>query len=139
MTLLEAIDSLEFMEVTAVSWINVVPLHTHHVACFTIAYVLPFSNTKLSDEYRAGSPRFWPDQKRLLKSQLSIQDQILELHRSRMLGNLASIYLPPKEEKTRGLWLVQTHGGSDQERLAWMESVISLEGRTPVRDVLAGY
>ena len=83
MTLLEAIDSLEFMEVTAVSWINVVPLHTHHVAFFTIAYVLPFSNTKLSDEYRAGSPRFWPDQKRLLKSQISIQDQILELDRSR--------------------------------------------------------
>ena len=139
MTLLEAVDSLEFMEVTAVSWINVIPVHAHYVAFFTIAFVLPFRNTKLSDDYRTGLPRFWPDQKRLLKSRIPIQDQILELHRTRMLGNLASVYLPPSEGKTHGLWIIKTHGGGDQERLTLVEAVIALEGRTPVRNVLSGY
>ena len=114
MTLLEAVDSLEFMEVTAVSWINVIPIHAYYAAFFTIAFVLPFLNTKLPDEYRAGSPRFWPDRKRLLKSRIPIKDQILELHQTRMLGNLASVYLPPSEGNTHGLWIIKTHSGGDQ-------------------------
>src|SRR5262245_3718346 len=61
MTLLEAVDSLEFMEVTAVSWINIIPSRAHDVAFFTIAFVLPFIDAKLPDEYRTGPPRFWPD------------------------------------------------------------------------------
>ena len=139
MTLLEAVDSLEFMEVAAVSWINVIPSHTHYVAYFAIGFLLPFLNTRLSDEYRAGSPRFWPDQKRLLKSRIPIEDQILELHQTQMLGNLASVYLPPMEGKTHGLWIVKTHGSSDQERLTLVEAVIALEGRTPVRYAMSGY
>jgi hypothetical protein len=139
MTLLEAVDSLEFIEVTAVSWINVIPTRTDYVAFFTIAFVLPFLNTKLTDEYKAGSPRFWPDRKRLLKSRIPIKDQILELHQTRMLGNLASVYLPPTEGKTHGLWIIKTHSSGDQERLRLVEAVIALEGRTPVRDVPPGY
>ena len=68
MTLLDAVESLQFMEMSAVSWINIILIHTHYVAHFTIAFVLPFLEAKLPDEFRDGSPRFWPDQKRLLKS-----------------------------------------------------------------------
>lgn len=138
MTLLEAVDSLEFMELAAVSWINIIPIQKHYVAFFTMAFVLPFLNTRLSDEYRAGSPRFWPDRKRLLESRIPIKDQILELHQTRTLGNLAAIYLPPTGN-TYWLWIIKTHGSSDRERLTLVEAVIALEGRTPVRDVLHGY
>ena len=56
-----------------------------------------------------------------------------------MLGNLASVYLPPTEGKAHGLWIVKTHGSSDEERLTLVEAVIALEGRTPVREALSGY
>src|SRR6185436_15557 len=139
MTLLDAVESLQFIEMSAVSWINIIPIHTHYVAHFTIAFVLPFLEAKLPDEFRAGSPRFWPDQKRLLKSIIPINDQIQKLHRTGMLGDLATIYLPPMEGNTRELWTIETHAGSVQNRFRWIEAVIALEGRTPVRDVLPEY
>ena len=134
MTLLEAVASLELMERTAVSWINVIPTHSHHIAIFTIAFVPPILDATFPDEYRAGSPRFWPDQKRLLESGIPIKDQIINLHQTGMLGNLASVYLPPKEGKTQALWIIETHAGSDHERLTWIQRLIKLEGRSPWRE-----
>jgi hypothetical protein len=131
MTLLEAVESLEFIEVAAVSWINIIPIQkqVHYMAYFQIAFGLPFLDTKLPNEFRAGVPRFWPDQKRLLKSRIPIENQILELHETGMLGDLASIYLPPMEGKSLGLWTIETHAASNQNRLRWIEDVIALEGR----------
>ena len=37
MTLLKAVESLGLIEVTAVSWIYVIQVHTHHLAVFQIA------------------------------------------------------------------------------------------------------
>jgi hypothetical protein len=133
MTLLEAVESLGLIEVAAVSWIYVIRVHTRHVAVFTIAYLLPFLDTDLPDEFRAGKPRLWPDQKRILESTMPIEDQILELHRTRTFGNLAQVYRTPGERGAHRFWSIRTHGGNDQERLTWMESVIALEGRSPVR------
>ena len=52
MTLLEAVESLGLIEVTAVSWIYVIRVHTRHVAVFQIAYLLPFLDPALPDEFR---------------------------------------------------------------------------------------
>jgi hypothetical protein len=134
MTLLEAVASLELMEQTAVSWINVIPTDSHHIALFSIAFVLPIPDATFPDEYRAGSPRFWPHQERLLESGIPIKDQIVNLHQSGMLGNLASVYLPPMDGKTHALWIIETHAGSDHERLTWIQRLIKLEGRSPWRE-----
>jgi hypothetical protein len=133
MTLLEAVESLGLIEVTAVSWIYIIRVHTRHIAVFTIAYLLPFLDTGLPDEFRAGKPRLWPDQERILESTIPIEDQILELQRTGTFGNLVQVYRTPGERAAHGLWSIRTHGGTDQERLTWMESVIALEGRSPVR------
>lgn len=135
MTLLKAVESLALMEVSAVSWINIVPIHTgRHVAVFTIAFLLPFLDTNLSEEFRTGHLRFWPDQTRLLESDIPMEEQILELQRTRALGNLEPAYLEPATGRERGLWTIKPHAADGQERLTWMERVIALEGRTPVTE-----
>jgi hypothetical protein len=131
MTLLEAVESLGLIEVTAVSWIYVIRVHTRHVAVFQIAYLLPFLDPNLPDEFRAGKPRLWRDQRRLLESTMPIEDQISELHKTRTFGNLALTYRTSSGRGATGLWSIRTHGGNDQERLTWMGAVIAAEGRSP--------
>jgi hypothetical protein len=133
MTLLEAVESLGLIEVNAVSWIYIFRVHTRHIAVFTIAYLLPFLDSDLSDEFRAGDLRLWKDRRRLLQSKIPIEVQILELHGTRTVGNLALVHQGPEESDAHGLWTIKTHAADDQERLKWMESVIALEGRSPVR------
>jgi hypothetical protein len=133
MTLLEAVESLGLIEVTAVSWIYVMRVHTRHVAVFQIAYLLPFLDVNLPDEFRAGEPRLWRDQERLLESTMPIEDQISELHKTRMLGNLALMDRMSSERAAHGLWSMRTHGGNDHERLTWMTAIIAAEGRSPWR------
>ena len=133
MTLLKAVESLPLMELAAVSWINIVPVPPgRHVAVFTIAFLLPFLNTDLPDEFRVGQLRSWPDQVRLLESDIPVPDQISELHRAGTLGNLEPIYLKGSEEGKQGAWIIKSHAGDKEERLTWMRRVIALEGRTPV-------
>ncbi len=134
MTLLEAVESLALVEASAVSCIHVVPLRSKYVAFFTIAILLPFVNSDLSDEFRAGEPRLWRDQARLLESKDPIEDQILELHRTRALGNLSRVCLRSTKTAAREVWIIETHSGTDQERLKWMEAVIAMEGRSPWRE-----
>jgi hypothetical protein len=130
MTLLEAVESLGLIEVTAVSWIYVIRVQTSHVAVFQIAYLLPFFDPGLPEEFRVGGPRFWRDQERLLESTIPIEDQISELHRTRTVGNLALNHRTPAERAAHGLWSIRTHGGNDQERLTWMAAIIAAEGRS---------
>ena len=73
MTLLDAVESLQFMEMSAVSWINIILIHTHYVAHFTIAFVLPFLEAKLPDEFWAGSLRFLAGSKTITKKHNSDQ------------------------------------------------------------------
>jgi hypothetical protein len=134
MTLLEAVESLALIEANAVSCIHVVPFRSKYVAFFTIAILLPFVNTDLPDEFRAGEPRLWRDQARLLECKDPIEDQILELHRTRALGNLSPVCLRPTNTAAREVWIIETHHGTDQERLNWMEAVIAMEGRSPWRE-----
>jgi hypothetical protein len=136
MTLLEAVESLGLIEVNAVSWIYISRVDARHVAVFTIAYLLPFLDADLSNEFRAGDLRLWKDRRRLLESKIPIEVQILELHRTRTVGSLALVYPGPAERRAHGLWTIKTHAANDQERLRWMESVIALEGRSPVRAVM---
>jgi hypothetical protein len=131
MTLLEAVESLGLIEVTAVSWIYVIRVQACHLAFFQIAYLLPFLDPGLPDEFRAGKPRLWRDQERLLESTMPMEDQISELHRTRTVGNLALNYRTPPERAAHGLWSIRTHGGNDQERLTWMAAIIAAEGRSP--------
>ena len=130
MTLLEAVESLGLIEVTAVSWIYISRVHTRHVAVFQIAYLLPFLDVNLPHEFRAGEPRLWRDQKRLLESTMPIEDQISELHKTRTLGNLTQVYQTPTGRGEHGLWSIRTHGGNDQERLTWMAAIMAAEGRS---------
>jgi hypothetical protein len=134
MTLLEAVESLALMEFNAVSFVHVVPLRSSYVAFFSFALLLPFLDTDLSEEFRAGEPRLWPDQARLLESEVPIEDQIVELHRTGYLGNLSRVYLRPTKRVAGESWIIQTHCETDQERLAWMEAVIVAEGRSPWRE-----
>jgi hypothetical protein len=136
MTLLSAVESLSLMELPAVSFIYIIPFRTHYRAFFTIAFLLPFSRTDLPDEFRGGTLRFWPDQSRILEGDLPIQDQITELHRSGSLGNLSQVYLRPTKTESRGVWIIETHCGTESERLNWMASVIAVEGRSPWRESL---
>jgi hypothetical protein len=131
MTLLEAVDSLAVVELIAVSYILLVPVHSQHVAFFTIAFSLPFVDTGLSDEFGAGEPRDWPDQARLLDSELPIGSQILELDKSHTLGNLSCVRLRPTEQIKQEVWIIQTHSGTKQERLKWMAAVRAMKGRHP--------
>lgn len=136
MTLLKAVESLAIMEMNAISWINVIPLPTgRHIAFFTIAFLLPFLDTDLPEEFQSGESRFWPDRTRLLESEIPIQEQIRELESTRALGNLELIYLNPTGGQERGLWAIKPHAGGE-ERLTWMGRVIAMEGRTPVLDGL---
>jgi hypothetical protein len=130
-TLLGAVQSLGIVEIAAVSWINIRQMGALHVAMFTSALLLPFSDPLLTEEFRRGPPRYWPDQKRLLESPIPIQDQIQELHVSRILGNLESVYVPP-EGVARAIWMTETHAGSSEERDIWLRSVIAMEGRAVV-------
>ena len=131
MTLLGAVQSLSIVELAAVSWINIRPADRQHVAVFTMALLLPFGDPALSKEFHPRQPRFWPDQRRLLDDQIPIQDQILELDASRILGKLASVYLAPIEGDVDEMWIVETHAGSREERNGWLKSLIALEGRAP--------
>jgi len=131
MTLLAAVHSLGLIELAAVSWINVHPVQTGHVAVFTVALLLPLPDPFLSEELCAGEPRLWPDQRRLLESRIPMQDQIAEVQRMQLLGNLTFNYLMPNENEADALWIIKTHSGSGEERTAWLESVIAMEGRRP--------
>src|SRR5713226_3429268 len=133
MTLVEAVQSLGIFELTAVSWINVIPTGSGHVAVCTVALLLPFNDIRLSEEFRAGERRFWRDQKRRLESGIPIQDQISELQHTRLLGNLAFLYLMPIHGQTSPMWAIKTHAGSEAERLEWITSIIAMEGRSPRR------
>jgi hypothetical protein len=137
MTLLEAVKSLGLIEIGAVSFIQVVPLRSHqYTAYFTIALLLPFLDPELPEEFRVGERRFWPDQVRLLESHTPIEDQIVQLHKTRTLGNLSRVYLGATTRSERDLWIIKTHCGTDQERLMWTEAVIEAEGRFPRREAL---
>jgi hypothetical protein len=123
MTLLEAVQSLGIVELAAVSWINILPMGSDHVAVFTIALVLPFSDPTLPSEFQTG-PRFWPDQSRTIDAPAPLEEQIRELDRSRILGKLEAVRLSR-------YWLIETHAGSTEERAEWLKSVILMEGRSP--------
>ena len=122
MTLLAAAQSLQLIELAGVSWINVRSTEAHHIAEFTMALLLPFMDSGLSSEFRAGGLRFWPDQTRLLKSRLPVREQIEELHESGVLGDLAFA-------RQSRLWMIKTHAGHELERRTWLRAVIALEGR----------
>ena len=127
MTLVEAVQSLAILELAAVSWINIDPLDKQILAVFIIALQLPFVDPAMPEELRTGPVRMWPDQKRILTSDVPIEDQIMELHMTGLLGNLAWVYLAPSEGAPAGLWIIETHAGTREERLAWMRLVIEME------------
>ena len=131
-TLLGTVQSLGIVEIATVSWINVRQIGAQHVAIFTSALLLPLSDPLLPEELRRGPPRFWPDQKRLLDSTISIADQIQELHLSKILGSVESVRVAAAGGKAPAIWIIQTHAGSEAERDAWLRSVIALEGRPTV-------
>jgi len=130
MTVLEAVQSLGIVEVATVSSIKIRLIDSHHVALFTMALMLPFLDPGLPEYLRAGPVRFCPDQQRLLESQRPIEDQIYDLNASGILGNLASVHLPARDSPA--LWMIETHAGSREERLSWLRSVITMEGRSPI-------
>lgn len=134
MTLLEATQSLQIIELAGVSWINIHARGALTIADFTMALLLPFVDPALSTEFRGGGCRFWPDQTRLIESPRSLRDQIIELHESGVLGDLAFICRRPTESHTAGLWMIKTHAGHELERKLWIRAVIAMEGRRPVSD-----
>lgn len=91
-----------------------------------------FIDPALPIEFRGGVFRFWPDQTRLLESRLSVRDQIVELHESGVLGDLAFICRRPTEKHADRLWMIKTHAGHEVERRMWLRAVIAMEGRRPV-------
>lgn len=131
MTLLAAAQSLQIIELGGVSWINIRSRNAHHIAQFTMALLLPFTDPALSNEFREGGLRFWPDQTRLLESRLPLREQINELHESRVFGDLAFAYRTPREKHNPSLWMIKTHAGHELERRTWLGAVIALEGRRP--------
>ena len=131
MTLLDAVQSLGIVESAAVSWINIRPVEPGSVALFTIALMLPFSDPDLPAEFTSGYSRFWPDQIRLLDREPSIEEQIIELEGTGLLGELDSVYLAAVEGEAHALWIIETHAGSPEERSDWVRSVIAMEGRIP--------
>jgi len=132
MTLLEAAQSLQIIELTGVSWINIHSRDALTIADFTIALLLPFLDPCLSIEFRGGGFRFWPDQSRLIESRPSIREQIEELHESGVLGDLAIAYRRPAERHAGSLWMIKTHAGHELERRIWLRAVVAMEGRRPV-------
>jgi len=95
-----------------------------------MALVLPLLDPGLPEYLRIGPVRLCPDQQRLLESQRPIQDQIYDLSATGILGNLASVHLPPRDSPA--LWIIETHAGGREERLSWLRAVIKLEGRSPI-------
>ena len=89
MTLLEAVLLLAILEMAAISSIHISPLHGKSFAVFRNALQLPFVDPAVPKELHRGPVRMWRDQKRILKGDVPIEWQIMELHRSRLLGNLA--------------------------------------------------
>ena len=128
MTLLEAVQSLAILGMAAVSWIKVGRLDEQVLAVFTIALQLPFFDPSLPEELRTGSKRMWPDQKRIIEREIPVEDQIMELHKTRLLGNLAWVRRAATAGASSGLWIIETHAGTREERLAWVRLVIEMEG-----------
>src|SRR5436309_2320974 len=133
MRLLEAVQSLAILELAAVSWIHIVPLDEQIMAVFRIGLRLPFADPALPEELRTGPARIWPDQKRILDSDVPVEEQIMELHMTRLLGNLARVYRAATEGASAGQWIIETHAGTREERSAWMRLLIEMEG-SPGRD-----
>jgi hypothetical protein len=127
MTLVEAVQSHAIIEVAAVSWLNIGPLDEQIMAVFIIALQLPFVDPALPEELRTGPVRMWPDQKRILVSDVPIEDQINELHMTGLLGNLAWVYRAATPGASAGRWIIETHAGTREERMAWMRLVIDME------------
>jgi hypothetical protein len=128
MRLWEAVQSLTILELPAVSWIHIVPLDEQIMAVFRIELRLPFADPAVPEELRTGPARMWPDQKRILVSDVPIEDQIKELHMTGLLGNLAWVYRVATEGESAGRWIIETHAGTREERLAWIRLVIEMEG-----------
>jgi hypothetical protein len=133
MTLLSAAQSLGIIELAGVSWINVRSAHACHIAVFTMALLLPFKDPLLPPELCTGGIRYWPDQARVLESKTPMEAQILELHRSRVLGNLSVVKLMTTRMDTPAQWIIETHTRTREERMAWLRSVIAIEGRRPIK------
>ena|SRR2546421_7489099 len=133
MTLLAAAQSLGIIELAGVSWINIYSLQRCHVAEFTMALLLPFNDPRLSAGLRTGDAGFWPDQTRVLESEMPIQAQIRELHTSGVLGNLAVFKTMPTARGVQPRWIIETRAGTRHERRNWLRSVIEIEGRLPIR------
>ena len=131
MTLLEAAQSLKIIELAGVSWINIRSRDALTIAEFTIALLLPFVDPALPIEFRGGGFRLWLDQTRLLESPRPIRDQIVELHESGVLGDLAFTCRRPTEKNSAGLWMIKTHAGHELERRIWLRAVTAMEGRHP--------
>ena len=93
-----------------------------------ISLQLPFRDPVMPKELRTGPARMWPDQKRILVSDVPIEDQIKELHMTGLLGNLAWVYRAATEGESVGRWIIETHAGTREERLAWVKLVIEMEG-----------
>jgi hypothetical protein len=132
MTLLGAAQSLGLIELAGVSWINIYSFQRGHVAEFTMALLLPFHDPQLSTALNKGQVGFWPDQTRVLYSHIPIQVQILELHKSGVLGNLSVVKLTSSPVRAQLRWIIETRAGTRTERMNWLRSVIEIEGRQPL-------
>jgi hypothetical protein len=132
MTLLMAAESLQMIELAGVSWINVYSRDEQHIARFTMALLLPFTDPALSNAFREGGLRFLPDQTRLLESRPPVREQITQLHESRVFGDLTFAYRRPREQHPAGVWMIKTHASHELERRTWLRAVIALEGRRPI-------
>jgi len=133
MALLAAAQSLGIIELAGVSLINVRSRGARHVAVFTIALLLPFRDPLLPPELCTGEIRFWPDQVRSLESNAPLEAQILELHKSQVLGNLSVVKRMTTRMDTPAEWIIETHTRTREERMAWLRSVIAIEGRRPTK------
>ena len=108
---------LAILEMAAISSIHIRTLHGKIFAVFRVALQLPFVDPALSKELHRGPVRMWRDQKRILTGDIPIERQIMELHRSRLLGNLAWVHRLATERPDTRLWMIETHAGALEERL----------------------
>ena len=85
-----------------------------YLAVFTVAFFGP----DLEASY--------PDVKLIIDDAVWPEDQIAELHKTRLLGELHAVQIPPRvrgNDTDMPKWVVTTHGGSQAERIAWRKSI----------------
>lgn len=119
---------LDEVVIETISGFSIEQAEQGYLATFKVAFFGPDLEAldRVAAGERAGTVASFPDVKVIIDDTVWPEDQIAELHETRLLGELYAIQIPPRvrgNDTDMPKWVVTTHGGSQAERIAWRKSI----------------